>query len=129
MLKDLNDHLESIQVLDVEYFYDHLLDLSNEREPKTNEDFRKSENFVDGCQSSLWLWSNNKDNVWQFDVISDAHMVQGLGQIVSDTYTGMTTNEVLETKFNAFVPLARLLTTQRQRGLQSVINHVHKRVK
>jgi cysteine desulfuration protein SufE len=129
MLKDLNDHLESIQVLDVEYFYDHLLDLSNEREPKTNEDFRKSENFVDGCQSSLWLWSNNKDNVWQFDVISDAHMVQGLGQIISDTYTGMTTNEVLETKFNAFVPLARLLTTQRQRGLQSVINHVHKRVK
>jgi sulfur transfer protein SufE len=84
---------------------------------------------VDGCQSSLWLWSNNKDNVWQFDVISDAHMVQGLGQIISDTYTGMTTNEVLETKFNAFVPLARLLTTQRQRGLQSVINHVHKRVK
>ncbi len=129
MLKDLNDHLESIQVLDVEYFYDHLLDLSNERESKTNEDFRKSENFVDGCQSSLWLWSNNKDNVWQFDVISDAHMVQGLGQIISDTYTGMTTNEVLETKFNAFVPLARLLTTQRQRGLQSVINHVHKRVK
>ena len=129
MLKDLNDHLESIQVLDVEYFYDHLLDLSNEREPKTNEDFRKSENFVDGCQSSLWLWSNNKDNVWQFDVISDAHMVQGLGQIISDTYTGMTTNEVLETKFNAFVPLARLLTTQRQRGLQSVINNVHKRVK
>ena len=129
MLKDLNEHLEYIQVLDVEYLYDHLLDLSNEREPKTNEDFRKSENFVDGCQSSLWLWSNNKDNVWQFDVISDAHMVQGLGQIISDTYTGMTTNEVLETKFNAFVPLARLLTTQRQRGLQSVINHVHKRVK
>ena len=129
MLKELNDHLESIQVLDVEYFYDHLLDLSNEREPKTNEDFKKSENFVDGCQSSLWLWSNNKDNVWQFDVLSDAHMVQGLGQIISDAYTGMTTNEVLETKFNAFVPLARLLTTQRQRGLQSVINHIHKRVK
>ena len=129
MLKELNDHLESIQVLDVEYFYDHLLDLSNEREPKTNEDFKKSENFVDGCQSSLWLWSNNKDNVWQFDVLSDAHMVQGLGQIISDAYTGMTTDEVLETKFNAFVPLARLLTTQRQRGLQSVINHIHKRVK
>ena len=129
MLKDLNDHLESIQVLDVEYFYDHLLDLSNEREPKTNEDFRKSENFVDGCQSSLWLWSNNKDNVWQFDVISDAHMVQGLGQIVIDTFSGMTSSEVLDTKFINFQPLARLLTTQRQRGLQSVINHIHKRVK
>ena len=129
MLKNLNDHLESIQVLDVEYFYDHLLDLSKERKPKTNEDFQTSENFVDGCQSSLWLWSDDSKGTWQFDIKSDAHMVQGLGQIVTDTFSGMTKHEVLETKFNAFIPLARLLTTQRQRGLQSVINHIHKRVK
>lgn len=129
MLKELNSHLESIQVLDIDYFYDHLLDLSKERHPKTTEDFRQSENFVDGCQSSLWLWSDNSKGTWQFDINSDAHMVQGLGQIVIDTFSGMTSSEVLETKFNAFIPLARLLTTQRQRGLQSVINHIHKRVK
>ena len=60
MLKDLNDHLESVQVLDVEYFYDHLLDLSNERKPKTNEDFRKSENFVARVpvSSTSWMFPN-----------------------------------------------------------------------
>tara|TARA_R110001592_G_scaffold1805_14_gene10932 strand:+ start:32894 stop:33283 length:390 start_codon:yes stop_codon:yes gene_type:complete len=129
MLEDLNDHLESIQVLDVEYFYDHLLDLSKERQPKTNDDFRQSENFVDGCQSSLWLWSDTQNNKWQFDIISDAHMVQGLGQIVTDVFSGMSSSEVLETRFINFQPLSRLLTTQRQRGLQSVINNIHKRVK
>ncbi len=129
MLKDLNEHLESVQMLDIDYFYEHLLDLSKERKPKTNEDFQTSENFVDGCQSSLWLWSDDSKGTWQFDIKSDAHMVQGLGQIVTDTFSGMTKYEVLETKFNAFIPLARLLTTQRQRGLQSVINHIHKRVK
>jgi len=129
MLKDLNEHLESVQMLDIDYFYEHLLDLSKERKPKTNQDFQTSENFVDGCQSSLWLWSDNSKGTWQFDIKSEAHMVQGLGQIVADTFSGMTRQEVLETKFNAFIPLARLLTTQRQRGLQSVINHIHKRVK
>ena len=129
MLKDLNDHLESINVLDTEYFYDHLLDLSKARQPKTDEDFKQSENFVDGCQSSLWLWSDKSKGTWQFDINSDAHMVQGLGQIVIDTFSGMTSSEVLDTKFINFQPLARLLTTQRQRGLQSVINHIHKRVK
>ncbi len=129
MLKDLNDHLESINVLDTEYFYDHLLDLSKARQPKTDEDFKQSENFVDGCQSSLWLWSEPQNNKWQFDIISDAHMVQGLGQIVTDVFSGMSSSEVLETKFIDFHPLSRLLTTQRQRGLQSVINHIHKRVK
>ena len=129
MLKDLNEHLESVQMLDIDYFYEHLLDLSKERKPKSNQDFQTSENFVDGCQSSLWLWSDNSKGTWQFDIKSEAHMVQGLGQIVADTFSGMTRQEVLETKFNAFIPLARLLTTQRQRGLQSVINHIHKRVK
>ena len=84
---------------------------------------------MDGCQSSLWLWSEPQNNKWQFDIISDAHMVQGLGQIVTDVFSGMSSSEVLETKFIDFHPLSRLLTTQRQRGLQSVINHIHKRVK
>jgi len=56
-------------------------------------------------------------------------MVQGLGQIVTDVFSGMSSSEVLETKFINFLPLSKLLTTQRQRGLQSVINNIHKRVK
>jgi len=129
MLKDLNDHLESILVLDTDYFYDHLLDLSKARSQKTQEDFRTSENFVDGCQSSLWLWSKEDNGIWDFDIISDAHMVQGLGKILCDTYSGCKTQEVLDLKFKDFNSITRMLTTQRQRGFQSVINNIHKRVK
>ena len=129
MLNDFNDHLESILVLDADYFYDHLLDLSKARTPKTEEDFRTPQNFVDGCQSSLWLWSNFENDKWHFDIISDAHMVQGLGKILCDTYSGCSAKEILEIKFKDFQPMTKMLTTQRQRGFQSVINNIHQRVK
>jgi sulfur transfer protein SufE len=52
-------------------------------------------------------------------------MVKGIGKIVMDTFNDLTTDEILLISFYQFKPLAVTLSTQRQRGLQAIINKIH----
>lgn len=92
----------------------------------TDIDIRTQQNFVNGCQSQVWITGTCNSDKWHFKFDSDAIMVKGLGKIVLDTYNGLNKNQIAEITFHQFKPLASTLSTQRQRGLQAIINKIHK---
>ena len=107
--------LESLTAWLLELGKHHLSDLS----------IRQHENFVNGCQSQTWISADCADGVWQFGFLSDAYFVQALGRIVTDTYSGLTAEQIQQITYHNFKPLASRFSIQRQRGLQAFINRVH----
>ena len=91
----------------------------------TNINIRSSENYVNGCQSQVWITGKCVNNSWRFTFDSDAIMVKGIGKIVLETFDNMSTEEIRSVTFHNFKPLAAVLSTQRQRGLQAIINKIH----
>jgi len=130
MKSDLLNELQTLTDIDQEYLFEYLLD-----EGRLVDNFpdalRSPENEIYGCQSRVWLLGEQTtgDGRWNFAIDSDAYIVKGIGKLLCTTYNGCTSEEALDIKFIDFKPITSLLTTQRQKGLQSVINNIHALVK
>jgi cysteine desulfuration protein SufE len=114
LFKELNDR---------DFLYQSLLDYG--KTIPDNFDIRFKENYINGCQSQVWIIGHKIDNRWNFTLDSDSLMVKGIGKIVIDTFNDLATDEILLISFHQFKPLAVTLSTQRQRGLQAIINKIH----
>ena len=130
MKSDLLNELQTLTDIDQEYLFEYLLD-----EGRLVDNFpdalRTPENEIYGCQSRVWLLGEQTtgDGRWNFAIDSDAYIVKGIGKLLCTTYNGCTSEEALDIKFIDFKPITSLLTTQRQKGLQSVKNNIHALVK
>lgn len=93
--------------------------------PSIPEEFKNYKNEVQGCQSRVWMLAEENNGIWNFAIDSDAYIVKGISKLISLACNGATTEEVLSIKFSDFHTIARFLTTQRQQGLQAMINRVH----
>jgi cysteine desulfuration protein SufE len=123
-LKNLESYIELVNELeDSGLLYQCLLDYG--KNINTNTAIRVKENYVNGCQSQVWITGTCKNDVWIFKFDSDALIVKGVGQIVLDTFNNLNTNEIQSITFHQFKPIAVTLSTQRQRGLQAIINKIH----
>ena len=121
MLTDLEHTYEDLLDLDGEEFYDYLLGLGRDSFSTIGG---KGE-LVTGCQSQVWVNHAQHTKYHTFHIDSDSIMVKGIGAIVSTAFNDATTEQAKEIKFEQFKPLAKKLTYQRQRGLQSMINKIH----
>ena len=130
MKSDLLNELQALTDIDQEYLFEYLLD-----EGRLVDNFpdalRTPENEIYGCQSRVWLLGEQTtgDGRWNFAIDSDAYIVKGIGKLLCTTYNGCTSEEALDIKFIDFKPITSLLTSQRQKGLQSVINNIHSLVR
>lgn len=102
-----------------------LLELGRRNTKFGGDHIRQRENFVNGCQSQTWLMGQCVNGVWSFRFESDSYFVQALGRIVSDTFSGLTREQIQQITYHDFKPLAARLNIHRQRGLQAFINRVH----
>jgi sulfur transfer protein SufE len=99
-------------IYDTELFYDQLVEYG---QPEPTYDIKSPENYVSGCQSSVWvLILDNK-----ILVDSDAMMVRGIARVIVDF-----AEHNVDISFKDFHIIAKPLTTQRQRGMQSIINKI-----
>jgi len=124
-LEQLESYVKLVKDLrDSGLLYQCLLDYGKDID--TDIGIRTPHNFVNGCQSQVWITGKCKSDLWYFKFDSDAIMVKGLGKIVLDTFNGLTKEQIATITFHQFKPLAATLSTQRQRGLQAIINKIHK---
>jgi cysteine desulfuration protein SufE len=124
-LEQLDSYVKLVKDLrDSGLLYQCLLDFGKDID--TDIDIRTQQNFVNGCQSQVWITGSCKNDIWSFKFDSDAIMVKGLGKIILDTYNGLTKDQISAITFHQFKPLAATLSTQRQRGLQAIINKIHR---
>ena len=52
-------------------------------------------------------------------------MIYGVGKILLDTFNNLPAEEIKKITYHDFKPIAAVLSSQRQRGLQAIINKIH----
>lgn len=124
----LDQYIHSIQSLDsVEDVTQWLISLGKSQVISDSKSLRIRDNYITGCQNPLWLAGTlEQSGTWQFEADSDIYYVKGIAKIVTDSYSGLTGNDVVSISLHDFKPIAQMLPVQRQRGLQQIINRIHK---
>jgi len=116
---NLQDYIQLFEDLDTGGIYDYLLEKGAEY---TSEVERASENFVYGCQSNAWIEGKDTPVGWEFYVDSDSYFVKGVGAVICDCLSGLTTEELQEVKWQDFVPLTKFISQEKGKGMQAIIN-------
>ena len=125
-IENLKYYTEQIKSFDDRQFlYDWLMDSGKELSKKKDFNIRQQHNFVNGCQSQVWLTGFEKDDKWTFLFETDTYMVYGIGKIILDTFNGLDAEEIKKINYHDFKEIAAVLSSQRQRGLQAIINKIH----
>ncbi|MDP2379396.1 MAG: SufE family protein [Pseudohongiella sp.] len=121
---DIIDNLSFFDSWDDRYRY--IIDLGKEL-PAMDSIDHIDENLIRGCQSKVWLSSENRAGRLYFTVDSDAFIVKGLLAIVMAAYNGKTPEEIRAFEIQGFfesIDLMRHLSTTRGSGLQAMVARI-----
>lgn len=77
--------------------YEYIIDLGKKLPPLEDE-HKKDENKVRGCQSTVWLVAAYKDGLVEFKADSDAVIVKGLISMLIQVLSGHTPEEIIQAK-------------------------------
>jgi cysteine desulfuration protein SufE len=111
---------------DWEQRYQYIIDLGKQI-PGLSEEARTPDKLVKGCQSSVWLDYSMKDGKFQFDVDSDAVIVQGLLVLVLSAYHNKSAQEILAFDMDAYfkeLDLENHITPTRGNGLRAIVGKI-----
>ena len=106
--------------------YQYIIDLGKSIPPMDNS-LKTEERLVRGCQSSVWLVSNEQDGKLQFQVDSDAVIVNGLLALVMAAYNDRTPAQILDFDIDGYfraLDLERHITPTRGNGLRAIVARI-----
>ncbi|END2488216.1 TPA: cysteine desulfurase sulfur acceptor subunit CsdE [Vibrio vulnificus] len=91
-------------------------------------DALKSEQvMVAGCESQVWLVSEQDDGMWTFCADSDARIVRGLIALVLAAYNGKTAEQIQAFDIEAYfeqLGLIAHLSPSRGNGLKAIVEQI-----
>ncbi|WP_088332430.1 SufE family protein [Lacimicrobium sp. SS2-24] len=111
---------------DWEQRYQYIIDLGKSI-PPMDAQLKTDDRLVRGCQSSVWLVSDEKDGKLQFQVDSDAIIVNGLLALVMAAYNDRTPAQILDFDIDAYfnqLDLERHITPTRGNGLRAIVSKI-----
>lgn len=123
-----NDIIESFADLD-DWMdkYQLLIDMGNDL-PALDEQFKKPEFLIEGCQSRVWLHPVFKADEGRlyFEAESDTVIVKGLVFLLLKVYSGRTPDEILQSElyFIDEIGLNEHLSPTRSNGLLSMVKQI-----
>jgi cysteine desulfuration protein SufE len=105
--------------------YEYLIDLGKKLAP-LNDEFKKEEYKIKGCQSSVWVHSFEKDGLIFFEGDSDAIIVKGLVSMMIMVFSGQKPDTIVgsELEFLNTIGLSSHLAQTRSNGLRSMIKQM-----
>ncbi|BDG84803.1 cysteine desulfuration protein SufE [Citrobacter koseri] len=102
-----------------------------QRLAELNEQDRRPENSIQGCQSQVWIvMRQNADGVIELQGDSDAAIVKGLIAIVFILYHQMTPQDIVNFDVRPWfekMALTQHLTPSRSQGLEAMIRAIRAR--
>ena len=107
--------------------YEYLIELGKSLEPFPEE--KKTEDrLIKGCQSRVWLDSEQRDGRLYFRADSDAIITKGIISLLIGVYSGRTPQEIAADDFGfvAEIGLKENLSPTRSNGLVSMIETIKK---
>jgi len=90
----INEEQDRI-IEDFEFFgdwddkYEYIIQMGKDL-PKIDEQYKRDENLIKGCQSRVWLQAEYKDGLVNFTADSDAMITKGLVSMMINVLSGHT---------------------------------------
>lgn len=105
--------------------YEYMIDLGKSM-PLIDEQYKKEENLIKGCQSKVWLHAELENNKVVYTADSDAIITKGIVSILIRTFTNQPPEEILNanTDFVDEIGLKEHLSPTRANGLVSMIKEI-----
>ena len=105
--------------------YEYIIELGQQL-PALDEQFKKDEYKIKGCQSSVWLNAYEKDGLLFFEADSDSVFVKGEIALLIKVLSGRKPEEILaaELKFIDAIGLRQHIAVTRANGLASMIKQI-----
>jgi cysteine desulfuration protein SufE len=105
--------------------YEYIIDLGKKL-PTLEEEHKKEENRVRGCQSTVWLVADYKDGKILYKADSDAVIVKGLISMLIRVLSGHKPDEIIDAKLNFIneIGMTSHLAQTRSNGLLAMVKQM-----
>jgi cysteine desulfuration protein SufE len=105
--------------------YQYLIDMGNGL-PPLDEQYKKPQNIIEGCQSRVWVHAEYKEGKVVIEAESDAVIVKGIVMLLIRVLSNRTPSEILDTDlyFIDEIGLKDHLSPTRANGLVSMIRQI-----
>jgi cysteine desulfuration protein SufE len=111
---------------DWEERYKYIIDLGKQI-PGLQKEARTPDKIVKGCQSNVWLDYRKNNDKFQFEVDSDAVIVQGLLVLVLSAYQDKSAQDILAFDMDGYftdLDLENHITPTRGNGLRAIVGKI-----
>ncbi|MFY0675422.1 MAG: SufE family protein [Bacteroidia bacterium] len=105
--------------------YEYIIEVGKEL-GHIEEQYKKEENKVKGCQSHVWLHASFNQGKIHFQAESEALIVKGLAALLLRVFNDKTPDEILATQpdFIDAIGMKSHLSPTRSNGLASMVKHI-----
>jgi len=105
--------------------YENIIQIGKEL-PLIEEQYKKDENLIKGCQAKVWLYAEHKNGKVYFTADSDAIITKGLVSMVVRVLSDHTPQEIVNADlyFVDKIGLREHLSVTRSNGLLSMIKQM-----
>ncbi len=105
--------------------YEYIIDLGKKLAP-LNDQYKKDENKVRGCQSTVWLVADYHDGRIYYKAESDAVIVKGLISMLIRVLSGQTPDAIVNAKLDFIREIGMMshLAQTRSNGLLSMVKQM-----
>jgi len=105
--------------------YEYIIDLGKKLQP-LDDQYKKDENKVRGCQSTVWLVADYHDGRIYYKAESDAVIVKGLISMLIRVLSGQTPDDIVNAKLDFIREIGMIshLAQTRSNGLLSMVKQM-----
>ena len=105
--------------------YEYLIELGKSV-PKINEENKKEENIIKGCQSKVWLHAEKQDGLVRFYADSDAIITKGIISLLIRTFSNQKPEDIINASLDFIdeIGLRQHLSPNRANGLNNMIKKI-----
>jgi cysteine desulfuration protein SufE len=103
----------------------YLMELGDKMQP-LDDDYKIDENLIKGCQSSVWLHTDFKDNRVIFEADSNTDITRGLISLLVRVYSGQTAEDIINTDLDFIekIGMNQVIGSQRSSGFSAMIKQM-----
>ena len=128
-LEKYDEFVDNLELIDDEDMrFEYIIDLGKKAgDADFPEVMKVDANLMHGCMSKVWIIDRVDDGRHHFFGFSDAIIVKGLVKMMTESFSGLTGDE-LDTLNEDHIRKLNLgaLTTQRQVGMLAMLAHLQK---
>ncbi|MAY34784.1 MAG: Fe-S cluster assembly protein SufE [Spongiibacteraceae bacterium] len=106
--------------------YKYIIDLGKEL-PAMPDELKTEDRLIRGCQSQVWLETEQNGDSFEFQADSDAFIVKGLLGVILAAYNNKSGGEILEFDIEQYfeqLDLLRHLSPTRGNGLRAMVQRI-----